>query len=559
MKLLLIRILIVILTAVILTLQTARAQDHAKIDSLLYLVETARDDSTKVKLLIGISREYSKVDMHYALQYGEKALDVAEKSSDKMLLADALFQLGIVAFDQGILDVSIKYFYKYLEIKKETEDERGAAGGFINIGAVYLQLNQYEKSGEFFEKALDYYKKLPFEEATYTPNKQLITIFNNLGIVSQRIGDLDLAADYYLRGISLARRTPESNRMLAMLLNNLGSVYIEKKQPEQAFEFLSESFEIRQNNGDLYGMVQSYRMLADHFIRLNDDDKALEQLRLGYDLAGKVGNLTTLVQIIGKMHEVYDRKQMTDSAYKYHVMLAGLNDTLNREAALKELKHLEITSQLKENERVMQLEQKRRELRYLMIGITLILTIAILSLLFFLSSSRNRRLKLEAEIIDLNAKNLQLEKISLEKELEIKNKELATNVMYQIQKNELISEIVAKLQKQVALGKKIDNNWILEIMSDLEKTQEQAVWNDFEIRFQQVHKDFYQRLNDINPDLSINERRLCAFLSLNMTTKEISSITGQTPRTIDVARTRLRKKLNLTNSEVGLVEFLSTV
>lgn len=559
MKLLLIRILIVIAPAVILTLQTARAQDHTKVDSLLYLVETARDDSTNVKLLIGISREYSKVDMHYALQYGEKALDVAEKSSDKMLLADALFHMGIVAFDQGILDVSIKYFYKYLEIKKETEDERGAAGGYINIGAVYLQLNQYEKSGEFFEKALDYYKKLPFEEATYTPNKQLITIFNNLGIVSQRIGDLDLAADYYLRGISLARRTPESNRMLAMLLNNLGSVYIEKKQPEQAFEFLSEAFEIRQNNGDLYGMVQSYRMLADHFIRLNDDDKALEQLRLGYDLAGKVGNLTTLVQIIGKMHEVYDRKQMTDSAYKYHVMLAGLNDTLNREAALKELKHLEITSQLKENERVMQLEQKRRELRYLMIGITLILTIAILSLLFFLSSSRNRRLKLEAEIIDLNAKNLQLEKISLEKELEIKNKELATNVMYQIQKNELISEIVAKLQKQVALGKKIDNNWILEIMSDLEKTQEQAVWNDFEIRFQQVHKDFYQRLNDINPDLSINERRLCAFLSLNMTTKEISSITGQTPRTIDVARTRLRKKLNLTNSEVGLVEFLSTV
>ena len=559
MKLLLIKILIVFIPALVLTLQTARAQDHTKVDSLLYLVETARDDSTKVKLLIGISREYSKVDMHYALQYGEKALDVAEKSSDKMLLADALFHMGIVAFDQGILDVSIKYFYKYLEIKKETEDERGAAGGYINIGAVYLQLNQYEKSGEFFEKALDYYEKLPFEEASYTPNKQLITIFNNLGIVSQRIGDFDLAVDYYLRGISLARRTPESTRMLAMLLNNLGSVYIEKNQPEQAFEFLSEAFEIRKSSGDLYGMVQSHRMLADHYNRINEDDKALEQLRLGYALAVKVGNLTNLYQIIENLHELYDRKQLTDSAYKYHVMLAHLKDTLNREAALKELKHLEITSQLKENERVLQLEQKRRELRYLMIGITLILTIAILSLLFFLSSSRNRRLKLEAEIIDLNAKNLKLEKNSLEKELEIKNKELATNVMYQIQKNELISEIVAKLQKQIALGKKIDNNWILEIMSDLEKTQEQAVWNDFEIRFQQVHKDFYQRLNDINPDLSINERRLCAFLSLNMTTKEISSITGQTPRTIDVARTRLRKKLNLTNSEVGLVEFLSTI
>lgn len=559
MKSLLIRIWIAFVPIVALIGLPAKAQDHVAIDSLLFLAETAKNDSTKVSLLIDISREYAQADIHNALQFAEKALAIAENSSDKILLSNALFNMGIVTFNQGILDVSIKYFYRYLEIKKETEDERGAAGGYINIGAVYLQLNQYEQSGEFFRKALEYYEKLPFDEATSTPHKQLFTIYNNLGIVSQKMEDFDLAVDYYSRGISLARRTPESHRMLAMLLNNLGSVYIEKKQTEQAFEYLSEAFEIRQSNDDQYGMVQSYRMLSDHFIRMNEDDKALEQLRLGYDLAVKVGNLTSLVQIIKLMHEVYDRKQMIDSAYRYHLLLADLNEKLNREAALKELTHLEITSQLKENERILQLEQKRKELRYLMIGITLILTIAILSLLYFLSTSRNRRLKLGKEIIDLNAKNLKLEKSSLEKELEVKNKELATNVMYQIQKNELIHSIVDKLQNQVALGKKLDNNWIIEIVRDLEKTQDQAVWNEFEIRFQQVHNEFYNKLNEINPDLSINERRLCAFLSLNMTTKEISSITGQSPRTIDVARTRLRKKLNLTNSEVGLVEFLSSI
>lgn len=559
MKLLFIRILIVFMPIITLNGLTTRAQDFGKIDSLLYLVETARDDSIRVTTLIEISREFARADIQKALQFGEKALDFAEKSSDKVLLANALFNMGIVTFDQGILDVSIKYFYRYLELKKETEDERGAAGGYINIGAVYLQLNQYEQAGEFFGKALDYYEKLPFDEVTFTPNKQLITIYNNLGIVSQRMEDLDLAVDYYSRGISLARRTPDNQRMLAMLLNNLGSVYIEKKQPEQAFAYLSEAFEIRQNNGDLYGMVQSYRMIADHYIRIDEDEKALEQLRLGYDLAGKVGNLTTLAQIIGKMHEIYDRKQIIDSAYKYHVLLSGLNDTLNREAAIKELKHLEITSQLKENERILQLEQKRKEQWYLIIGISLILSLVILSLLFFLTHSRNRRLKLEKEVIDLNSKNLELEKISLEKELDVKNKELTTNVMYQIQKNELISEIVEKLQKQSVMGKKTDQNWLLEIVRDLEKTQEQAVWNEFEIRFQQVNNEFYNKLNEINPDLSVNERRLCAFLSLNMTTKEISSITGQSPRTIDVARTRLRKKLNLTNSEVGLVEFLASI
>jgi DNA-binding CsgD family transcriptional regulator len=63
----------------------------------------------------------------------------------------------------------------------------------------------------------------------------------------------------------------------------------------------------------------------------------------------------------------------------------------------------------------------------------------------------------------------------------------------------------------------------------------------------------------INPELSLNERRLCAFLRLNMTTKEIASITGQSPRSIEVARTRLRKKLNLTNSDTSLTDFLSHI
>ena len=82
---------------------------------------------------------------------------------------------------------------------------------------------------------------------------------------------------------------------------------------------------------------------------------------------------------------------------------------------------------------------------------------------------------------------------------------------------------------------------------------------EFEIRFQQVHNSFYDKLNALSPDLSTNERRLCAFLKLSMSTKEISSITGQSPRSIDVARTRLRKKLNLTNNDSSLSDFLSSL
>ncbi|NLO49679.1 MAG: hypothetical protein GX103_00750, partial [Bacteroidales bacterium] len=84
------------------------------------------------------------------------------------------------------------------------------------------------------------------------------------------------------------------------------------------------------------------------------------------------------------------------------------------------------------------------------------------------------------------------------------------------------------------------------------------VWTEFEVRCQQVHNDFYTKLNERFPNLSANEKRLSAFLRLNMSTKEISAITYQSPNSITVARSRLRKKLGLDTDE-NLISFLETL
>lgn len=204
-------------------------------------------------------------------------------------------------------------------------------------------------------------------------------------------------------------------------------------------------------------------------------------------------------------------------------------------------------------------EQKRKEQWYFFIAVFLVMVLAIIALLFFLTKNRLQRLQLEKQNTDLLSKNLILEKDTLEKELELNKKEMATNVMYQIKKNELVDEIVRKLLKHSPNFRKENQELIRGIIRDLEKTQKDEVWDEFELRFQGVHEDFYNKLRKINPDLSNNERRLCAFLKLNMTTKEIASITGQSPRSIEVARTRLRKKLNLTNSDTSLTDFLLSI
>ena len=82
------------------------------------------------------------------------------------------------------------------------------------------------------------------------------------------------------------------------------------------------------------------------------------------------------------------------------------------------------------------------------------------------------------------------------------------------------------------------------------------VWTEFETYFTKVHPDFYTKLSQQFPDLTPNEKKLCAFLKLNLSTKEISAITYQSVNSIMVSRTRLRKKLNIQGEETNLTNFL---
>ncbi|MEZ5084562.1 MAG: hypothetical protein R2750_14145 [Bacteroidales bacterium] len=149
-----------------------------------------------------------------------------------------------------------------------------------------------------------------------------------------------------------------------------------------------------------------------------------------------------------------------------------------------------------------------------------------------------------------------MEKEKLMGDLDYKNKELTNNVMYLLKKNEFILSISDKLKNSRYYFKPENRKLIDEIIHDVEQSTSQDVWKDFEVRFQEVHTDFYDKLAEKYPDLSPNELRLCAFLRLNMSTKEISAITFQSPKSITMARFRLRKKMDIGSYE-NLISFLS--
>ena len=260
-----------------------------------------------------------------------------------------------------------------------------------------------------------------------------------------------------------------------------------------------------------------------------------------------------------KLYTYYYQQNNADSALKYFVLYDQLKDTINSAETLKELTRLELSSQFSEQQKIRQLEQDRLNTIYMFTAALLVLILLVFVLLYVLSNNRNKRLNLEKDNLSLNTKNTILENKNLQNELEIRNKELTTHVMSMIQKNELIGQVVEVLSDNKLNLTEKNENTINTVIKNLNKVQEENAWEEFELRYQQVHNEFYEKLQSVAPNLTTNERRLCAFLRLNMTTKEIASITSQSLRSIEVARTRLRKKLQLTNSETGLTEFLASL
>ena len=179
-------------------------------------------------------------------------------------------------------------------------------------------------------------------------------------------------------------------------------------------------------------------------------------------------------------------------------------------------------------------------------------------LILIIQRYKGRNIELQKAKLELSHENLSLEKKALEQKLEFRNKELTTNVMYLMKKNELLNDISTWL---IALKKDLKNenaSRIQKIILDINRGKDEDAWEEFEIRFHQVYNDFYERLLAKHPDLSLNERKLCAFLKLNLTSKEICTITGQTINGLNVARARLRKKMGL-DSDDNLSNYLSAV
>ena len=194
-----------------------------------------------------------------------------------------------------------------------------------------------------------------------------------------------------------------------------------------------------------------------------------------------------------------------------------------------------------------------------------IFVIVIMSLSFYRKRflRKQARLRERAELLVVQQKqrsekaiiNLQNEK--LQSEVRYKTIQLADSTMSLIKKNELLIEIRRELdQQKKVLGSQYPAYFSERIHSLINKNMStDKDWEMFEVLFDQAHQDFFKRLKSTFPDLTQSDLKLCAYLKLNLSSKEIAPLLNISFRGVETRRYRLRRRLGL-SSDSNLVDFI---
>ncbi|MFT3843424.1 MAG: triple tyrosine motif-containing protein [Lacibacter sp.] len=163
------------------------------------------------------------------------------------------------------------------------------------------------------------------------------------------------------------------------------------------------------------------------------------------------------------------------------------------------------------------------------------------------------RNKTESELVSLRNDKL-------ESEISFKNSELASSAMHLVKKGELIAKIKGDLSTVI---KEIDNQHAISELKKLIKTlgdddNMDNEWEKFTQHFDKVHSDFVTSLKEKHPAITGNEIKLCAYLRMNLSTKEIAQLMNISVRGVEISRYRLRKKLGI-GSEVNLFDYMMNI
>jgi tetratricopeptide (TPR) repeat protein len=493
----------------------------------------------KIRAMIKLGNYYFRgSDYKRAMDFAQKSKEMAEDLNFDKELANSLSLIGTIYSELGDYDYSSQNFFKSLKIFEKREDKDGISHSLGDIGKVFYSQQDYKKALLYFNRSLSL-------AAGINNLAEIKRQYNNIAVVYGDLQKYDSAIIFLRKALAISIRLGDK---LGQGINimNIGYDQMNTGNSDEALKSFNQSLDLFNGLNNRFQVAKCYINIGYCYY----NDKRMRESVAYFNKAlseGQANSYYIVIKSASKiLKEIYTAEKDSLKAFRYITLEKFADDSLFAFQKQKLISKLELQYIYEEKEFQRKLAQQSRNNVMLIIIFSLVSGLIILVLML----SRYR----------LKSQFILLEKEKIQSELNIKNRELTVNLLALIKKNEMLSDISNKLvQLELNAKGSETKETITKISQDLRNRTDDKMLNEFSMRFQEVHAGFYEKLLKSYPDLTQNELKLCAFLRLNMSTKDISELTGQQLASIDHARYRLRKKLNLSNSETNLVTFLSQI
>lgn len=502
-------------------------------------------------------KKYVKVDSIFSI-----VLPIAEDYKNNNQILRIKEVLGINNFYQHKFVKAIQYYNEVIDLAIETGDSSHFSRVYINLGNVYVKSNQLDLAADVLIKGKNIAEKeeVPLYKAHY---------YSSLGELYRLQNLNELSTKYYTMAIDTFTScqnvggVANSSVNLAIALEEVGE--IERIEP-----YLEKAYINAKQIEDVEILSYYYILKA----KLNLNNKAYKQALLYIDTAfaysSKIEELSIRKDILEVEYSVYealkDYKKSFDSYKEYEILEDSLKSIENaskiEEIGLK--KSMQFLEKEKEVQHQKLLFSKQRE-HNSKIKLYLVLLIFTLVLILFISfyflrinklnkekelAVKNESLeKLNNELIALKLEKIEKDKKVLESEVNEKNNRIKSLVHSINQKNDLLDN----LSEEPIFKERQD---LLKKLKKVIDSEEERTFFNEEIN--QMNTNFYHKLKERFSNLSDNDLKLSSMLKMGLSSKEMATLLSISSSSVDVARSRLRKKMGVPKEE-NLIEFINSI
>ncbi len=312
--------------------------------------------------MIDISDVYNKQNNYQAaLDNLEEARQLILKTGNQEKLSRIYNKLGGISKNQKQFVKALEYHQKSLKINQEMDFKLGMSVNYNNIGNVYLSMNEYDEATKNYLKSLEIKKEIK-------DNVGIGSILNNLGLISSDQKKFHKALEYHYQALEIFKELGNRPRVV-MCQVNIANDFLGLEEYQKAIEYAKYGLNYSVEWNLVQNQTEMYRILAEANAGINQFREAYRYQNL-YKI---YHDSTVSVEVV---------KQITEMESKFEV----------------EKKEKEIALLNSENEKQELKMQKQLLQRNLMIGLT---ALVLVILLFLIWSFRNKQ-KLNKKLEELN-------------------------------------------------------------------------------------------------------------------------------------------------------------